>query len=133
MEMGLLFKKEVAAIIKEVTANRSSYLDAEMSSLIEYLNSINATTLYSISTNFHFLCNIWSGHIPPHSSKWHPQSIWEWLLVLPSDVSFGVIATLLLALLDSCLAGRVAKKFKINPTRWSKVKMEVVLFSPNPF
>jgi hypothetical protein len=104
----------------------------ELSSLIDYLNENNYSTIYSSSSNFKFLWNIWTNNIPPHSSYWHPQSYAQWLEAQPGNATFGVLFALLVKLLDSGLAKRLAKKYKVNPSAWGKVKMtQVSLFSLN--
>jgi hypothetical protein len=62
----------------------------ELSSLIDYLNENNYSTIYSSSSNFKFLWNIWTNNIPPHSSYWHPQSYAQWLEAQPGNATFGV-------------------------------------------
>jgi hypothetical protein len=95
----------------------------ELSSLIDYLNENNYSTIYSSSSNFKFLWNIWTNNIPPHSSYWHPQTYAQWLEAQPGNSTFGVLFALLLKLVDSGLAKRLAKKYKVNPSAWGYVKM----------
>jgi len=102
----------------------------ELSSLIDYLNKWNYTTIYGPASNLIFLWNIISNQIPPHSSLWHPQSFTEWCNAQPGNALFGVLLALLGRLLDSGLAKKLAAKYKVNPSRWGYVKMtSILLFS----
>jgi hypothetical protein len=95
----------------------------KLSSLIDYLNEHNYSMIYGSSSNFIFLWNIWNNNIPPHSSYWHPQTYAQWLEAQPGNSTFGVLFALLIKLLDSGLAKRLAKKYKVNPSWLGKVKM----------
>jgi hypothetical protein len=102
----------------------------ELSSLIDYLNENNLSTIYGPATNFKFLWNILSSKIPPHSTFWHPQSFTEWCEAQPGNSLFGVLLALLGRLIDSGLAKRISRKYKVNPSKWGNVKMtQVSLFS----
>ena len=104
----------------------------ELSSLIDYLNENNLSTIYGPATNFKFLWNILSSKIPPHSTFWHPQSFTEWCEAQPGNSLFGVLLALLGRLIDSGLAKRISRKYKVNPSKWGNVKMtQVSLFSLN--
>ncbi len=104
----------------------------ELSSLIDYLNKWNYTTLYGPASNLIFLWNIISNQIPPHSTLWHPQNLTEWCNAQPGNALFGVLLALLGRLLDSGLAKKLAAKYKVNPSRWGYVKMtQFYFFSPN--
>ena len=45
----------------------------ELSSLIDYLNENNLSTIYGPAANFKFLWNILSSNIPPHSTFFIPR------------------------------------------------------------
>jgi len=100
-----------------------SNLDPELSSLIDYLNKWNYTSIYGPASNFIFLWNVCTNQIPPHSRYWHPQNLKEWIDAQPSHSTFGVLFALLFRLLDSGLAKRLARKYKVNPSAWGYVKM----------
>jgi hypothetical protein len=101
----------------------------ELSSLIDYLNENNLSTIYGPAANFKFLWNILSSKIPPHSTFWHPQSFTEWCEAQPGNSLFGVLLALLGRLIDSGLAKRISRKYKVNPSKWGNVKMtQVSLF-----
>ena len=100
-----------------------SNLDPELSSLIDYLNKWNYTSIYGPASNFIFLWNVCTNQIPPHSRYWHPQNLKEWIDAQPGHSTFGVIFALFVRLLDSGLAKRLARKYKVNPSAWGYVKM----------
>ena len=100
-----------------------SDLDPELSSLIEYLNKWNYSSIYGPASNFIFLWNVCTNQIPPHSRYWHPQNLKEWIDAQPGNATFGVIFALFARLLDSGLAKRLARKYKVNPSAWGYVKM----------
>jgi hypothetical protein len=100
-----------------------SDLDPELSSLIDYLNKWNYSSIYGPASNFIFLWNVCTNQIPPHSRYWHPQNLKEWIDAQPGNATFGVIFALFARLLDSGLAKRLARKYKVNPSAWGYVKM----------
>jgi hypothetical protein len=103
-------------------------VDPELSSLIEYLNKYNYSSIYGPASNFIFFWNVCTNQIPPHSSLWHPQSVKEWFDAQPGNSTFGVLFALLIRLLDSGLAKKVARRFKVNPSAWGYVKMTQIHF-----
>jgi hypothetical protein len=106
----------------------------KLSSLIDYLNKYNYSSIYGPTSNFIFLWNVCTNQIPPQSSYWHPQSLKEWIDAQPGNATFRVIFALLARLLDSGLAKRVAHKYKVNPSAWGYVKMtQDSLFSPSVY
>jgi len=96
----------VAAATNASSCQQSPPSNPELSSLIDYLNKYNYSSIYGPASNFIFLWNVCTNQIPPHSSFWHPQSF-----------------ALLARLLDSGLAKRLARKYKVNPSAWGYVKM----------
>jgi hypothetical protein len=58
----------------------------------------------------------------------------EWIDAQPGNATFRVLFALLARLLDSGLAKRVARKYKVNPSAWGYVKMtQDSLFSPSVY
>ncbi len=100
----------------------------ELSSLIDYLNENNLSTIYGPAANFKFLWNILSSNIPPHSTFWHPQSFTEWCEAQPGNSLFGVLLALLGRLIDSGLAKRISRKYKVNPSKWGNVWLKFHFF-----
>jgi len=120
LEMAMLFDQQEAA--KQPPP--PSY--PEFSSLIDFLNKENYPT--SFGCNFKFLINIWANNIPPHSHRWHPQSTWEWVENQPGICWPGVVVALIFKLMDSGLASKIARKYKIKPSCMGKVQMTVSHF-----
>jgi len=109
-----------------------SNLDPELSSLIDSLNKYNYLSIYGPASNFIFLWNVCTNQSPPHSRYWHPQNLKEWIDAQPGNSTFGVLLALFSRLLDSGLAKKLARKYKVNPSAWGYVKMtQDSLFSPS--
>ena len=124
----------VAAATNASSCQQSPPSNPELSSLIDYLNKYNYSSIYGPASNFIFLWNVCTNQIPPHSSFWHPQSLKEWIDAQPGNATFGVLFALLARLLDSGLAKRLARKYKVNPSAWGYVKMtQDSLFSPSVY
>jgi len=65
----------VAAATNASSCQQSPPSNPELSSLIDYLNKYNYSSIYGPASNFIFLWNVCTNQIPPHSSFWHPQSL----------------------------------------------------------